>query len=237
MSSTPSPAPGRGTGRPTVPTVAAAAVNADLAGEGVRVGHGHRRLGPGDLDEALPGQRRVEAEQQRGGAAAGVLGQRTDVGGHLDRERDAGLRPGPDDPAGHRLASHRRPPARPARTRWPEPGEVVRPDVEQRTRARLEQELRAGMPALPARGSASGPAPSAACRSHRPGSAGGAVVGRRPRNRVRGAADPHSGRVRPAGAGPGRWLGRWSGASRPHMLAGRDALARPPRRARRAGSG
>ena len=70
----------------TVQSSRAGGADPDLAAEPVRVGQGQRRLGAGDLHEAVPPQRRVEAEHDRRRRALRVPDQRGDVGRHLHPE-------------------------------------------------------------------------------------------------------------------------------------------------------
>src|SRR6202011_5428547 len=93
---TPSRGPGR---RYRCPVVGSGGANADLAVEAIGVGQGERRLGAGDLDEAVPPQWRIPAQHERGGPASGVADQGGDMGGNVDIDRGSGSWPAVDDPA------------------------------------------------------------------------------------------------------------------------------------------
>ena len=150
MSSTPSPRP---SAAPEVGRTchSSAPVARSLISPSNRFGSGSARVASVPvISTKLPRQRRLEAEHERGHRALRVLDQSGDVGGDLDGEYRAGPRPTADDPGVAAAAARGRDLLGRAEDRG-QHGQVVRPDVEQRSRAALEQELRIGMPALRAR--------------------------------------------------------------------------------------
>ena len=111
----------------------------DAALEHVRVGDRERALGAVDLDDALTGQRRVEADQRGAGLAALELGEHGDGRRRLDGELLPLVRADEDLALLLRLQTHRGDLLDGAEEAH-QGGEVVRADVQQRARALGEEE-------------------------------------------------------------------------------------------------
>ena len=137
-------AAGRSRGRVCLDAVGA--VHDEVPHERVRVGDDERSVDSGDL-ELRATELRVEAEDALGRLAALELVERAHVGGHGDGELLARPRPRADDPGFARLRGDGRHPCD-GPEQLHERREVVRSDVEERSRALLEEEVGVRVPGL-----------------------------------------------------------------------------------------